>query len=179
MIQNTLIRPARPDDAGPIARIHVDSWRAAYKKILPSAYLKRMNYGRMVQQFQNGLRDIRNSYLIAEKQQGAPIGYICGGPERTGREIYHSELFELYINPQHQHQGVGRRLLSALASNLYQRKFYALMVWVLASNPNHRFYEKTGGLYLGARTISFAGLKLQVAAYGWIDITSLFSEDEA
>jgi hypothetical protein len=50
------------------------------------------------------------------------------------------------------------------------------MVWVLASNPNHRFYEKTGGLYLGAKSITFAGKKLQAAAYGWIDISLAFKD---
>ncbi len=177
MIKDTLIRSAHPGDAPAIAKIHVESWRKVYKKILPPAYLRRMNYGHMAQQIQKGLVDARNTYLIAEGQQGAPIGYICGGPERTGHQIYHSEVYELYITPQYQRQGTGRRLLSALASSLHQQRFYALMVWVLASNPNHRFYEKTGGLYLGAKTIFFAGLKLQAAAYGWIDITLAFHED--
>jgi GNAT superfamily N-acetyltransferase len=178
MIQNTLIRSAQPGDAETIARIHLDSWRATYNKILPPAYLKRMNYGHIVHEVQKAIHDPRTGYLIAEELQGAPMGYICGGPERTGRQIYHSEVYELYITPRHQHQGVGRRLLSALASNLYQRNFYALMVWVLAGNPNRRFYEKTGGLYLGTRTLHFAGLKLKAAAYGWIDMTLLFNPDK-
>jgi GNAT superfamily N-acetyltransferase len=177
MIKDTLIRSAKPGDAGTIARIHMDSWRAVYKDILPRSYLSHLNHGHIVKHIQKGLMDAQNIYLIAEELRGAPIGYICGGPERSGIQIYHSEIYELYITPQFQRQGTGRRLLSALASHLYQRNYYALMVWVLASNPNHRFYEKAGGLYLGARTISFAGKKLQVAAYGWLDITLAHSDN--
>lgn len=171
MINDALIRLAHPGDAGAIARIHVDSWRAVYREILERSYLNRLKYDEIDKYIRKGLRDPENIYLIAEEQRGVPIGYICGGPERSGNQIYQSEVYELYITPGFQRHGTGRRLLSALASNLYQRNFYSLIVWVLASNPNHRFYEKAGGLYLGAKTILFAGKKLQAAAYGWIDIT--------
>jgi len=131
----------------------------------------------MVQSVRTGLLSPVNTYLIAEDPGGAAIGYICGGPERSGHLIYQSEVFELYISPGSQRQGVGRRLLSALATHLHDQKFYAMMAWVLASNPNHRFYEKAGGLYLGAKTISFAGKKLQAASYGWVDVTLAFIDE--
>jgi GNAT superfamily N-acetyltransferase len=171
MINDTLIRSAHPGDAGTIARIHVDSWRDAYKAILPRFYLARLTYRHAVQSVQKGLTAPENIYLIAEDPSGAAIAYICGGPERSGHPVYQAEVYELYVSPSFQRQGAGRQLLSALASHLYERHFYTLLVWVLASNPNHRFYEKVGGLYLGAKTISFAGKKLQAAAYGWIDIS--------
>ncbi len=171
MIKDTLIRSAHPGDALSIARIHVDSWREVYKDILPRSYLSRLNYDQIAHQIEKGLTDTESIYLIAEERHGKPVGYICGGPERLGGQIYHSEIYELYIASQFQRQGTGLRLLSELAFRLYQRNYYALMVWVLTGNPNHQFYEKAGGLYLGAKTISFAGKKLQAAAYGWIDMT--------
>jgi GNAT superfamily N-acetyltransferase len=179
MINDTLIRTAQPGDARTIARIHVDSWRSVYKSILPGFYLTRLNHGQIFQAVRRGLMAPEFIYLMAEDSRGTPMGYICGGPERSGHQIYHSEVYELYISPAFQRRGAGRQLLSTLASRLYERDYYALLVWVLASNPNHRFYEKTGGLYLGARTISFAGKKLKAAAYGWIDITMAFMDDRA
>ena len=179
MIKDALIRNAQTDDAGTIAKIHVDSWRDVYKGILPETYLRRMNYGQMVQSVRTGLLSRANIYLVADDPDGGSIGYICGGPERSGHPIYQSEVYELYIAPEFQRRGVGRRLLSALATRLHNRRFYAMMVWVLASNPNHRFYEKSGGLYLNVRTISFGGRRLKAAAYGWIDITLAFIDDTA
>ncbi len=176
MIKDALIRSAHPEDAGTIAKIHVDSWRAVYEGILPESYLLRLNYGQMVQSVRTGLLSPANNYLVAVDPDGGPIGYTCGGPERSGDHIYNSEIYELYIDPGFQRQGLGKRLLSALAKRLHDQKFYAMMAWVLASNPNHRFYEKTGGLYLGARTISFAGKKLQAAAYGWVDVTLAYTD---
>lgn len=176
MINETLIRRAHPGDAGVIAGIHVDSWRAVYKEILPRSFLSNLNYGRIEKSVLKGLLDPAMIYLIAEEQDGMAAGYICGGPERSNSPIYQSEVYELYVGPGYQRHGFGRRLLSALAYHLYQRKFYSLMVWVLASNPNHRFYEKSGGLYLGVKTIAFAGKRLQIAAYGWIDISLAFMD---
>jgi hypothetical protein len=33
------VRPARPDDALPVAGVHVRSWQAAYRGLLPDDYL--------------------------------------------------------------------------------------------------------------------------------------------
>lgn len=171
MINDAVIRKAHSDDAGAISRIHVESWRAVYRDILPASYLRQLDEGRVVRSVQRGLKSPAYIYLMAEAPGGAPMGYICGGPERTDDPIYRGEIYELYISPCYQRMGTGRKLLSALATELHDRGFYTLMVWVLASNPNHRFYEKTGGIYLGVKTISFAGRKLRAAAYGWVDIT--------
>ena len=170
----TLIRLAHPGDAEAIAKIHVDSWRAVYRKILPSSYLNRLSYGRIEKSISNGLLDPDLLCLIAEEREGKAVGYVCGGPERSKNDIYESEVYELYVAPGSQRQGFGRQLLSAIAHDLYQREYYSLMVWVLTVNPNRRFYEKSGGIYLGAESIKFAGTKLQTTAYGWIDMTAAF-----
>ena len=34
------IREANPADAGPMARVHVDTWRTAYAGILPAGHLE-------------------------------------------------------------------------------------------------------------------------------------------
>ena len=33
------LRPAEPDDAMEVARVHVRSWQAGYRGLLPDAYL--------------------------------------------------------------------------------------------------------------------------------------------
>ncbi len=176
MINQTLIRWAHPGDAETIAGIHVDSWRAVYRKILPPSYLKNLDPGRLSGFILNGLLNPDCIYLIAEDEGDMAVGYICGGPERSHNPVYQSEIYELYVASGFQRQGFGRRLLSALADHLCRRQFHSMMVWVLAGNPNRRFYEKSGGLYLGRKTIAFAGRRLQAAAYGWIDISQAFMD---
>ncbi|RJQ57792.1 MAG: GNAT family N-acetyltransferase [Desulfobacteraceae bacterium] len=170
MIRDTLIRSAHPGDAEAIARIYVDTWRSTYRNILPQGYLEGMRYDRAALSIQQGLIDPQNHFLVAEEAQGA-VGYIAGGVERTQDPVYGGEVYEFYLLPAFQRRGLGRRLLSALAHQLENRSLHSMMVWVLAANPNRRFYEKTGGLYIRTRSISFAGLNLMADAYGWIDIT--------
>lgn len=170
MIHPTDIRSARPGDAAQLAKIYVDTWRSAYASLLPRNYLDHMSYSQVGQAMQRALSDPRLCFLVAEGQNQA-IGYISGGAERSRDPIYAAEIYELYMLPEFQHQGAGNRLLAALARILREREFYSLKVWVLSGNPSRRFYERNGGIFLGTKSILFAGRRLKVAAYGWIDIT--------
>lgn len=170
MIGYVTIRPALPYDAHAIARIYVDSWRAAYKGILPRDYLAGLSVDQTARSVRRSLMEPRTLYLIAEDEQG-PVGYIAAGPERGQDPIYMAEIFELYLLPDRQRQGFGKKLLAHMARRLYVEGYYTLLVWVLAPNPNRRFYEKCGGIYLRTKSIVHAGLSLPVDAYGWIDIT--------
>lgn len=170
MIREVLIRPARMRDAEAIGRIYVESWRSAYRQILPSSYLAGMRVEKAAHSVLQTLMDPQTLYLVAEGRQGA-MGYISAGPERGQDSVYSSEIYELYLLPAVQRQGLGRHLLVEMSRRLHQVHFYTLLVWVLARNPNRRFYEKCGGIYLRSKPITFAGQRLQTDAYGWIDIT--------
>jgi GNAT superfamily N-acetyltransferase len=173
MIRDTIIRPARLGDAETIGHIYVQSWRAAYQDIFPSSYLDGLRPESVAHAIRRTLMDTQTLCMIAESEQG-PAGYISAGPERGDDKVYGAELYELYILPEVQRQGIGRQLLASMAQRLYQARYYTLMVWVLARNPNHRFYEKCGGIYLRSKSIVHAGQALTADAYGWIDITLVF-----
>jgi GNAT superfamily N-acetyltransferase len=170
MIRHKTIRSALQRDAHTIASIYVDSWRAAYQAILPGEYLSGLSIDQMVRAVRRNLMDPQMFYLIAEGDRGA-VGYISAGPGRGQDAVYSAEIYELYLLPQSQRQGFGRELLAHAARRLYKAGFYTLLVWVLAQNPGRRFYEKCGGIHLRTKSISHAGRRLKMDAYGWIDIT--------
>lgn len=170
MIENILIRSARPADAQQIARIYVDTWCATYQTILPQRYLEGLRYDWTSRSMHRSLMNPQNHFLVAEGAHGT-VGYIAGGAERARDPVYRAEVYELYLLPRFQRQGMGKLLLSALAHELYDHHLYTMMVWVLAANPNRRFYERTGGLYLREKSIRVAGRLLDAVAYGWIDST--------
>jgi len=170
MIRETIIRPAHQRDAEVIGRIYVESWRAAYQDILPQGYLAGLRTEEAAHSIRRALMEPQTLFLLVESKQGA-VGYICAGPERRQDPVYGAEIYEFYLLPQVQRQGLGRQLLAHMAQQLHQAGFYTLLVWVLAHNPNRRFYEKCGGIYLRSKSISFAGQSLRADAYGWIDIT--------
>jgi GNAT superfamily N-acetyltransferase len=170
MIGHVTIRSALLRDDQAIARIYVDSWRVAYQGILPRNYLSGLSLDRTVRSVRRSLMDPQALYFIAEGDQG-PVGYISAGPERGQDPVYTAEVYELYVSPDNQRRGAGRKLLAHMARRLHQAGCYTLLVWVLSRNPNRRFYEKCGGIYLRTKSIIHAGQHLQVVAYGWIDIT--------
>jgi ribosomal protein S18 acetylase RimI-like enzyme len=170
MIRHMTIRSALLHDADAIARIYVESWRTAYQGILSRNYLAGLSIEQTAQSVRQNLADPPTSYLIAEGDQGL-LGYISAGPERGQDPIYGAEIYELYLLPDMQRQGLGRELLAHMVRRLYQAKYYTLVVWVLSRNPSRRFYEKCGGIYLRTKSIVHAGRRLQADAYGWIDIT--------
>jgi GNAT superfamily N-acetyltransferase len=170
MIRETTIRPARNDDSEAIGQIQVRSWQTTYQRIIPASYLATMDPDQVAQTVRLALMDRRMLYLIAESGP-LPLGYIAAGPSRTPDPIYPAELYELYLLPEIQRRGLGTQLLADMARRLYERHLYSLKVWVLSRNPNRRFYEKRGGIYLGSKPIYFAGRNLRADSYGWIDIT--------
>ena len=170
MIRHMTIRPALLSDAHAIAHIYVESWRAAYQGILPQPYLAGLSIEQTVGSVRRSLTDSLTTYLIAEGDSGV-VGYISAGPERGQDPIYAAEIYELYLLPDMQRQGLGKELLAHMAGRLYRAGFYTLLAWVLTRNPNRRFYEKCGGIYLRTRSILHADQRLQADAYGWIDIT--------
>ncbi len=167
-----MIREAGVADAAAIARVQVDTWRTAYAGIVPAAYLAAASYAESEERWRERLLGAveRNGFAyVAEDAAAAVIGFAVGGPERYGDLIYSGELYGLYILDSYQRQGIGRRLVTAVARRLREQGHLALLVWVLARNPARAFYEKLGGQPLYRRTISVGGAELEEVAYGWPD----------
>ena len=58
------IRPATPADANALAKLHIDSWRAAYRGLVPDPHLASLDYDRRAQRFRESLsRHAEETYL--------------------------------------------------------------------------------------------------------------------
>jgi ribosomal protein S18 acetylase RimI-like enzyme len=163
------IRPARPGDAHGIAQLDVETWRATYAGVLSSSYLvglsaRRREVGwRMV--ILREPRDVR----VAIDPTGAILGFGSCGPSRSERH-FPGEVFTLYVAPDQQNQGIGRRLLIALFRRLVASGLDAAIVWVLRDNPSRFFYERLGGHQVSRRAIAVGGSPVVALAYGWRDL---------
>jgi ribosomal protein S18 acetylase RimI-like enzyme len=171
MVGSMVIRPSQKDDVHSMSRVYVQTWRDTYLGVVPYAYLYEMSVPRLEQGFLSELKSKHVISYVAE-DAGKLIGFISGGYERQGDHIYRGEIYALYVLKNHQRQGIGTKLVSALAMQLSQYGIYSMLVRVLEHNPYRRFYEKINGIYLRKHHMPFAGEVLDVAAYGWID-TSL------
>ncbi len=173
---NVTIRPASPADAGPIARVHVDSWRTTYEGIIPAEYLANLSYRDRQSMWSEALTTDQpaTTILVAETEAGDVIGFASAGPEREANPNYRAELYAIYLLQEHQNRGLGRRLVSAVTHSLLEHGFTSMLLWVLEDNrPARRFYESLGGKRVSRKTVTIGDANLQEISYGWRNITAL------
>jgi GNAT superfamily N-acetyltransferase len=172
------IRTADVHDAAAIAKVHVESWRATYRGIVADDFLAALSYEQREQLWYQVLIDpSRSSFVyVAEDEHGQIVGFVSGGPERSGDILYTGELDAIYLLAPYQGQGIGRRLAVILAKRLIQEGMTALLVWVLAANPARKFYERLGGKLVYEKAITIAGASLIEVAYGWQDARTVVEQ---
>lgn len=174
------IRSAEPADAHAIAHIQTETWRTTYAGLIPAEFLANMDVNRRAAVWHNGLTDPnnRNCFFVAEALGGEVVGFAIGGPEREANPIYKGELMAIYLLDSHQRQGIGRRLVQAVARWLDLHHYHTMLVWVLAGNTKGiPFYEAMHGEYITSKMIQIGGDDLQEHAYGWLDLAPLLRDD--
>ncbi len=166
------IRPAKASDAPGIARVHVETWRTAYRGIVPQQYLDALDASARAERWQDEIAK-GDSYLFVAEEADTVCGFIGGGIVRESIQGYDAEIYAIYVLAQAQQRGIGTRLASSLADTLVQRGFARLMVWVLADNPCRNFYTHLGGVAFSQKPIQIGDAQLVEVAYGWESIGKL------
>lgn len=163
----SLVRPAELDDAPAIARVHVATWRSAYRGLLPDDFLASLSQAHYEERWRRNLSDGAARIYVAEDVDGV-VGFASGGPERAGEDGYAGELYAIYILENAQGRGHGRRLVQAVVGGLRELGIRNMIVWVLRDNSAARgFYERLGGVYVRAQPITIGSAVLQEVSYGW------------
>jgi GNAT superfamily N-acetyltransferase len=172
------IRLAEPKDAAGIAHVHVSSWRTTYPGIVSAAVLERLSVERSLEFWLKGIVSPQNQsfVLVAEDERVGVVGFASAGPERSGNFPHQGELYAIYMLKAYQGQGVGHRLVAAIARQLLQQGQSSLLVWVLKDNLFRAFYEALGGEQIGEQNITIGDETLIEVAYGWQDIHPLAIE---
>lgn len=179
-----VIRAAVPSDAPGIASAHVASWRTTYPGVVPDAYLvglsaetSALRWCRILSRRGRG----HGTLVAVDPTAGGKgsgiedgiVGFATWGSQRTTLDGYPGEFYALYLVDSAQGQGIGRRLMAAMASELLYAGVGSAVVWVLRDNPARWFYERLGGRRIAEQPITFAGAPLTEVAYGWRDLVPL------
>jgi ribosomal protein S18 acetylase RimI-like enzyme len=165
------VRPAQLADAAGIARVHVETWRAAYPGIVPKDYLVSMTEPRQTALWEASIRRARGADTVLVAEGGGSAGIVgFGNCGRARRGEAMGEVFTLYVANDWQGRGIGRTLLGRLFDSLHGHDLNEVMIWVLSANPARFFYEAMGGKRLAERREPFSGMVLDETAYGWSDL---------
>ncbi|SCG70631.1 GNAT family N-acetyltransferase [Micromonospora coxensis] len=154
------VRPARPEDAGEIARIQLATWRVAYRRILPrhvldnldEAYLAR-RWSAAVQEPPSGAH--RVLVAVEQAEQSYLVGFAASGPadaealapqepaESLGEGVV--AVTDLLVEPRWGRRGHGSRLLSALVEHWRADGFSRAVAWAFDGDEAIRkFLTSTG-----------------------------------
>jgi ribosomal protein S18 acetylase RimI-like enzyme len=172
------IREARIEDAAGMAKVHVDSWRTTYAGIVPDTYLANLTYDRRENLWSDILSNTSgNEYrFVAVNDEGKVVGFVAGGPKRSGDPRYQAELYSIYLLQECQGRGIGRQLTCKLVERFLRSGITSMLLWVFADNPACRFYEALGGQRLRVEQADFDGVLVDEVAYGWLDISVILRE---
>lgn len=164
------IRLAVLSDAPAMAEIHVRSWEAAYKDIIPAEYIKKRSEKRPAQ-WQSILSQANDTRYIIEAD-GKPAGMVCAGePQDDNVETLNDsgidgsfyELQAMYLHPDFFRRGIGTKAMNfAIEKGRAAGKSY-MILWVLEDNKSAvEFYKACGFAADGAYKLYDYGKELKV-----------------
>jgi ribosomal protein S18 acetylase RimI-like enzyme len=160
------IRRAKPSDAKAVADTHDESWRATYQGIIPGLELDRLIVRRGPEWWDSAIRKGSRIALLCFGDKVA--GYANYGRNRARSLYYDGEVYELYLRPEYQGLGFGRRLFTSARRDLAQSGLKSLVVWALSDNePAVDFYRALGGKAVARSSERFGERTLDKVAYAW------------
>lgn len=166
---NTLtidIRKAEPGDANAIADVHQVAWRGAYSGMIPHRALTKMINRRGPDWWASAIR--RSATVLVVEIGGKLAGYATIGRNRARELSQQGEIYELYLRPEYQGIGLGRRLFTAARRKLADLGLSGLVVWALEENAGAlAFYEGAGGRDIAEGVEVFDQKALKKVAFVW------------
>lgn len=175
MEANQSPRQAEASDSDAIAALHVKSWRATYRGILPDTYLdneaeeERRNY------WQHHLSRPHPDDLVMLFQDGDHLlGFISiiPAPDHDVDAL----IENLHVDPETHGRGLGRRLIAEAVERLLSRDVRSICLWVYDQNEKATaFYSRLGGTIDLRGTEEFAGATVQHSRIVFRDLAELRS----
>ena len=163
------MRSAVAADAPAIAEVHVASWRAAYRGLLPEEYLDSRTVEVRTQQWNVTFADPERGHILVAVLGDRVVGFAqvrssgdADAPPGTG------ELLTIYLHPDAWDRGLGRALHDEALQRLEADGHRSATLWMLSTNDRaRRFYLRHGwSLIPGLRTQEFGGLEVTDVRFG-------------
>ncbi len=166
-LMSMLVRPAKPADAMDVARLHVRSWQAAYRTLLPDDYLDQLRPEDRAQRYDFANLDPQKPWTVVAAEESSIYGFATTAPSRDLDLADYGELCALYVDPEQWGRGIGVALMSAARAHLFQldfkMRFYGFWREIFARNV---FYQTDGWMPDGLRrTDSVWGITVEEIRY--------------
>ena len=162
----TTVRPANADDADAVGRVQVETWRAAYRGLLPDEAIARFDVAARQQMWREVLsREPRpRSATFVAELDGEVVGFASVGACREEPDA--GELYSIYLHPTCWDRGIGRALLERAEESMRSAGFAKAILWVMQGNERgERFYRAGGWEHDGRKLDTFQGTEVAELRY--------------
>ncbi len=106
--------------------------------------------------------------IVIENQHGELVGFAKGTRyAHPDQPSYSGQLDKIYLLPEYQRLGLGRRLVGHTARRFLAQGISTMLLFAEAGNPSCRFFKA-----LGAERLRDSNGKVN---YGWRDLKTLAS----
>jgi GNAT superfamily N-acetyltransferase len=139
------LRPAMPEDAIAVARVHVRAWQVAYRGLMPEDYLSALRPEERAQRYDFASLDPARPRTLVAVEADTILGFATISPARDADAAGQGELCALYVEPDCWGRGIGGALATAARDRLRDLGFARAVLWVVDGNARaERFYRADG-----------------------------------
>ncbi len=142
-------RLAWPDDASAMARVQLAAWRTNYADLIPAEQLDALDPGQLAERWAATIstpKEARMRALVALERadlRGFTLVHPSYDPDSD--QVADGEIGEFIIDPEHQREGHGSRLLQAAIDTLTADKFTRAVWWIGSTDDVlRRFVSESG-----------------------------------
>jgi GNAT superfamily N-acetyltransferase len=170
-----MIRKATADDFKGIARVHVDCMHASYNGLFTEEIIDKFTYTDREKRWQ---KDLPNSIkggsmnFVAMDEKGDIVGFALAGTMRDPRlrMRYTGEIYGIYVHPEVQGQGFGKKLFETVTEHLASLHHSKIALWTFKNHQSYHFFEHLGGEEVYEKNTSVGGKEFEECAFGWENV---------
>ena len=159
------LRLAPEADVPRLAALHVRTFNETHRGGRPTGPSFELRERQWRERFD--LQDGSWFCYVLDEDDGKLVGFAKGAPHDGDSPESEGELSMIYVLQRVHRQGLGRRLLCAVAGRLVDEGVTSMLLFGEATNPSNGFYESFGAERLYSEKGEFHG------SYGWRDLRVL------
>ena len=174
-----LFRRATGVDSEKIAALHTESWRDAYRGIMPDWYLDGPIARERVSLWQSRFSSLPcDRYYVLVADSGAKlVGFVCVLLDEDPK--WGACLDNLHVLPGLRNKGIGRKLfIKATQWMITAAPGLPIHLWVFKANDAaRRFYDSLGGKIVDHQSKKILkGIEIPSVLYLWGDLEKLLTK---